>query len=167
MRLALIVAIAENRVIGRDNRLPWRIPADLRHFKATTMGKPVIMGRKTFQSIGRPLPGRTNIVISRDPAFAADGVAVAGDFETALECANRSAARAGVDEVMVIGGAEIYAEALARADRIYLTEVHRAVDGDVHFPEIDRDQWRESRREDHPAPTPDGPAYSFVVLDRV
>ncbi len=167
MRLALIVAVAENRVIGRDNRLPWRIPADLRHFKATSMGKPVIMGRKTFQSIGRPLAGRTNIVISRDPTFAADGVAVAGDFEAALECADRSAARAGIDEVMVIGGAEIYAEALARADRIYLTEVHRAVDGDVHFPEIDRDQWRESRREDHPAATPDGPAYSFVVLDRV
>ncbi len=167
MRLALIVAMAENRVIGRDNGLPWRIPADLRHFKATTMGKPVIMGRKTFQSIGRPLAGRTNIVISRDPTFAADGAAVVRDFQAALECTDRAAARAGIEEIMVIGGAEIYALALARADRIYLTEVHRAVDGDVRFPEIDRDQWRESRREDHPAATPDGSAYSFVVLDRV
>ncbi len=167
MRLALIVAMAENRVIGRDNGLPWRIPADLRHFKATTMGKPVIMGRKTFQSIGRPLSGRTNIVISRDPTFAADGATVVRGFEAALEYADRAAAPAEIDEIMVIGGAEIYALALARADRIYLTEVHRAVDGDVRFPEIDRDQWRESLREDRPAPTPDGPAYSFVVLDRV
>ncbi len=167
MRLALIVAMAENRVIGRDNGLPWRIPADLRHFKATTMGKPVIMGRKTFQSIGRPLSGRTNIVISRDPAFTADGAAVVRNIQAALDYADRSAARAGVDVVMVMGGAEISARALARGDRIYLTEVHRAVDGDVRFPEIDRDQWRESRREDRPAPTPDGPAYSFVGRDRV
>lgn len=166
MRLALIVAMAANRVIGRGNEMPWRIPADMRYFKATTMGKPVIMGRKTYQSIGRPLAGRTNIVVSRNPAFAADGAATARNLEAALRSAKQSAAPTGADEIMVIGGAEIYAQALARADRIYLTEVHCSPDGDVHFPEIDRDRWRESRREDHAA-APDRPAYSFVVLDRI
>ena len=163
MPLSLIVSTAVDRVIGRDNQMLWRIPEDMAHFKATTMGKPVIMGRKTFQSIGRPLPGRTNIVVSRDPGFAAEGVEVVRDLEAALALAERHSK--DDKEIMVIGGAEIYRQTLARADRIYWTEVHRTVDGDAYFPELDRRQWREVRRRDHPA-TPDGEAYSFVVLER-
>ncbi len=166
MPLSLIVSTAVDRVIGRDNKLVWRIPEDMKYFKATTMGKPVIMGRKTFQSIGRALPGRTNIVVSRDPGFAAEGVEVVRDLEAALALADQRAANAGVREVMVIGGAEIYRQTLARADRVYLTEVHREVEGDAYFPELDRDQWREVRRQDHPAATADDEAYSFVVLER-
>jgi dihydrofolate reductase len=159
MIVSLVAAVAANGVIGRDGDLPWRIPADLRHFKAVTMGKPVIMGRRTWQSIGRPLPGRRNIVISRDPAFAAAGAEVVASLEAAL------AAAADANEAMVIGGGEVYAAALPRADRLYLTEVHLAVDGDVHFPKIDRAAWRETAREDHPAA--DGnPAFSFVTLER-
>src|SRR5262245_8417642 len=127
--VSLIVAMAENGVIGRDNALPWRLPEDLRRFKTITMGKPVIMGRKTFESIGKPLPGRTNIVLTRDKSWSADGVSVVHSFDEAM-------ARAGeVAEVAVIGGAELFRMALARADRIYLTLVHAEVAGDVVFPQ--------------------------------
>jgi len=159
MRLSLIAAVAANGVIGRAGGLPWRIPADLRHFKAVTLGKPVIMGRKTWQSIGRPLPGRRNIVVSRDARFVAEGAEVAASLDAAL------AAVADAEEAMVIGGAAIYAEALPRADRLYLTEVHADVEGDVYFPEFDRAAWRETAREDHPAGG-DAPAFSFVTLER-
>lgn len=160
MRLSLVVAVADNGVIGAEGRLPWRIPADVRRFKALTMGKPVIMGRKTWESLPRrPLPGRQNIVISRNRSYVAQGARVVPDFDSALYAA------ADVEEVMVIGGAEIYALCLEQADRIYLTEVHDRPLGDTVFPPFDRDAWRESAREDHPA---EGgrPAYSFVVLDR-
>lgn len=159
MRISLIVAVAENGVIGRDGDLPWRIPADLRFFKETTMGKPIVMGRKTFESIGRALPGRTNIVISRDSSFAADDIVVVGDLEAALVVAG------DVPEVMVIGGAQVYALALPRADRIYLTEVHAAPVGDVGFPELDPGVWRETSRTEHGSE--DGvPGYAFVTLER-
>jgi len=162
MRIALIAAVASNRVIGRDGDLPWRIPADLRHFKAVTMGKPIIMGRRTFQSIGKALPGRTNVVVTRDRAFAAADVTVAGSFAQALAIAEAT----GADEAMVIGGGEIYAAALAGAERIYLTEVHVDAEGDVRFPALDGSQWREVARDDHAAEG-DVPAFSFVVLERV
>ncbi|MFT5180962.1 MAG: dihydrofolate reductase [Alphaproteobacteria bacterium] len=162
VRLALIAAVARNGVIGRDGDLPWRISADLKYFKSTTMGKPIVMGRRTFESIGRALPGRLNIVVSRNAGFTAEGVETAADLDQALEIA----ALQGGDEVMVIGGGEIYAAALPHADRLYLTEIHTDAEGDVHFPTFDRAQWRETSREDHAA---DGgtPAFSFVTLDRI
>jgi dihydrofolate reductase len=153
--------MAANRVIGRDGGMPWHIPADLRHFKAVTMGKPVIMGRKTFQSIGRPLPGRTNIVVTRDGSFAPPGVTVVDSVDGALAVADAVAS----DEVMIIGGGEIYAGTLPLADRLYLTEIQMAPPGDVVFPEIDMAQWREVDRTDISVDG-DMPAYSFVTLDR-
>lgn len=161
VRLALIAAVARNGVIGRGGGLPWRIPADLRYFKATTMGKPMIMGRRTFDSIGKALPGRTNIVVTRSGNFTADDVEVAADFDQALAIA----AATGAEEAMVIGGGEIYAVALPRADRLYLTQVHIDAEGDVYFPELDRAQWREVSRDDHAAEG-DTPAFSFVTLER-
>ena len=159
MRVSLIVAVAENGVIGQDGDLPWRIPADLKFFKETTTGHPIVMGRKTYQSIGRALPGRRNIVVTRDPDFASDDIVVVSDFDAALSAAGDA------EEVMVIGGAQIYELALSRADKIYLTQVHVAADGDTHFPELDRGIWRETARVDHPA-AGETPAFSFVTLER-
>jgi len=166
MRVALIVAMGENRVIGRAGALPWRLPEDLKHFKSLTMGKPIIMGRKTFRSIGRALPGRANIVVTRDRAFGADGVDVVHSLDDALATARDAAGALGADEIMVIGGAEIYAGALGRAGRVYLTEVHAAPDGDAFFPMFDPAEWTETSRKRHPGAGADGPAYSFVQLDR-
>lgn len=156
--IALVVAMAENRVIGRGNALPWKISEDLRFFKKITMGKPIIMGRKTYQSIGRPLPGRTNIVISRDPDFSAEGVKTAPDLETAIKLAKLESP----EEIMIIGGAQIYALALPMAQRIYLTEVHEKIEGDAWFPDYNAAEWRETAREDFEG----NPAFSFVTLDR-
>lgn len=159
-RIALVVAVASNGVIGDRGKIPWRIPDDMKHFKALTLGKPCIMGRKTWDSLPRkPLPGRINIVVSRDPSFAADGAVVVRSLDEALALAEREHA----DEIAIIGGAEIYAEALPRATRIYLTEIHRAVPGDAHFA-FDRRAWREIAREDRA--TPEGLRYSFVTLAR-
>lgn len=163
MTVALIVAVAENGVIGRDGGLPWRLSGDLRYFKSVTMGKPIIMGRKTFESIGRPLPGRRNIVVSGNPAFSAEGVDVFGGLDAAVARAQDLADA----EVMVIGGAGLYADALAIADRIYLTEVHAVVEGDVTFPTFDRDSWVETSRTRQSAGEKDDHDHSFVVLDRV
>ncbi|MDX2225271.1 MAG: dihydrofolate reductase [Rhodospirillaceae bacterium] len=162
--VALVVAIAADGTIGHRGRLPWHIPADLAHFKRLTLGKPVVMGRKTFVSIGRPLPRRTNIVVTRDPAWRADGVAVAHDLPTALALAYEDAHRTGTDAVMVIGGAEIYAQALAQAARIYLTEVHRAYAGDTRLA-LDLGGWTETARQRYPG-ADGGPDYSFVTLER-
>jgi dihydrofolate reductase len=167
MRVALIVAMAENGVIGRDGGLPWHISEDLKYFKARTIGKPVVMGRKTHQAIGRPLPGRPNIVVSRDPDFSVPGIHTAGGLKSALATAGDLAGDNGADEIMVIGGADIYCQALEGADRIYLTEVHAAVEGDARFPDFDRSEWREISRERHPAGGPGSPPYSFVILDRI
>ncbi len=163
--VALIVARAQNGVIGVDGTLPWHISADLQFFKAQTVGKPIIMGRKTFASIGKPLPRRTNIVVTRDGSWAADGVLVAHDMPTALALGYEDALRTGVDEVMVIGGAEIYTQALAQAGRIYLTEVHRNYAGDTKL-EIDLAGWEETRRAPHKNETPGEPDFSFVTLER-
>jgi dihydrofolate reductase len=160
VRIALIAALADNRVIGYKNRLPWRLSADLQHFKRVTMGKPVVMGRKTWESIGRPLPGRTNIVVTRDTGLRAEGCVVVHSVQQALEVA------AGADEVMVMGGADLYAQVLPRADRLYLTEVAADVEGDVRFPDIDPNDWVEVQRERHPADENNEYDYTFVVLDR-
>tara|TARA_Y100001970_G_scaffold263467_1_gene348939 strand:+ start:748 stop:1275 length:528 start_codon:yes stop_codon:yes gene_type:complete len=160
VRISLIVAVAANGVIGRDGGLPWRIPADLRFFKETTIGKPIVMGRKTYQSIGRALPGRHNIVLTRAGNFSHEGVSVVENLDAALLVGGDA------EEVMVIGGAEIYALALPRADRIYLTEVHMKPEGNVHFPSLNQDSWLETAREYHPVGD-NVPAFSFVRLDRL
>jgi len=151
MDIALIAALAENGVVGRDNQLPWHLPGDLPYFKRVTLGKPVVMGRKTWDSIGRPLPGRANIVVSRQVGLQLEGATVVADIESALALASGIAAAAGVQELMVIGGAEIYALALPLAQRLYLTEVHAEVAGDAWFPPWNRDDWQERSREYHSA----------------
>jgi len=167
MRLSLIVAMAANRMIGLDGAMPWHISADLKYFKQVTMGAPVIMGRKTYQSIGRPLPGRVNIVITRDTAFSADGVDVVHDLDGAIRKAEAISLIEGKDEVFVIGGAEIYALALSAADRLYMTEVHANPPGDTWFPEISPNEWHEVSRDPHDPETVGGPGFSFVILDRI
>lgn len=159
-RITIIVAVARNGIIGRDNDLIWRLRSDLRRFKALTMGKPLLMGRKTFASIGRPLPGRRTIVLTRDPDFAVPEVAVAHDWAGAL------AAAEGAEELMVAGGGEIYALALPQADRIHLTEVDLAPEGDTVFPPFDRALYRETHREAHPPGEHDACGFSFVDLER-
>ncbi len=163
--VALILARADNGVIGANGALPWHIPADLQHFKRLTVGKPVIMGRKTFISIGRPLPRRLNIVVTRDPAWAAPGVKVAANLPDAFALAYEDALHTGAAEVMVIGGADIFRAGLVLAHRIYLTEVHQAYAGDVTI-DLPSAGWRETSREEMGA-TPEGqPAVSFVTLER-
>jgi dihydrofolate reductase len=157
MGLSLIVARASNGVIGKDNQLPWRLPADLKYFKAVTMGKPIVMGRKTFESIGRPLPGRQNIVVTRNPDFISAGITVVHSVEAAIAAANEAA------EIMLIGGTELYTLSLALADRIYLTAIHQDFDGDAHFPALDS-QWLQVSRDDHVSD--DGLAYSFCVFEK-
>ena len=159
MKISFVVAVADNGVIGNDGKLPWDIPADMQFFKDTTMGHPIIMGRKTFDSIGRALPGRTNIIITRNKAYSAKGAIVVNSIEAALEMA-----ACETDEVMIIGGAEIYNMSMDVVNCIYLTEVHSSPKGDASF-SFDKTLWRETKREDFKA---DGetPAYSFVTLDR-
>jgi dihydrofolate reductase len=143
MKVAIIVAQARNRVIGVENRLPWHLPSDLKYFKEVTSGKPVIMGRKTFESIGRPLPKRHNIVVTRDANWRHEGVKTAASLAQAISLAGTYAAASDLDEVMVIGGAQIYAQALPHADLLYITEVQAEVVGDAAFPEIDFSEWAE------------------------
>lgn len=160
MKVSMIAAMARNRVIGADNQMPWHLPADLKHFKAVTLGKPVIMGRKTFESIGRPLPGRLNIVISRS-GFAADGITVVSSPEQAL------AAAGVVDEVMIIGGGVIYDLFLEQADRLYLTFIDLDVAGDTQFPDYQQvADWQEVERESHTADDKNPHNYQFVTLQR-
>lgn len=159
MLFSIIVATSRNRVIGKDNALPWHLPADLKYFKAITMGKPIVMGRKTFESIGRPLPGRQNIVLTRDPEWSAEGVTVVNDVDDMA----RSVAVA--DEVMIIGGAQVYDLTMNYVDRLYVTEVECNVDGDAYFPAIDSTIWQEVSRDRH-ALDGENPAYSFVVYKR-
>lgn len=158
--LSLIVALAENRVIGRDNALPWRLPNDLRHFKRLTSGHPIIMGRKNYESIGRPLPERTNIVVTRKSGYVAPGCVVVHSIEAALDAAGAAT------EIFVIGGAELYAQTLARAQRLYVTWVHADVEGATLFPEVDWSEWQELHRERHEADAAHAYAYSFVTLER-
>jgi len=167
IKLSVIVAVAENGVVGKNNGLPWYLPADLQYFKRTTLGKPIVMGRKTFESIGRPLPGRANIVISRNPGYTAEGVTVVSSLEGALAVAQEIALIDGAEELMVIGGATIYAEAIPMADRLYVTEVHSVVEGDAYLDDVDWESWHECSREHHKAVDPNPYDFSFVVYDRL
>jgi dihydrofolate reductase len=163
----LVAAVSENGVIGRDNALPWRLKSDMRRFRARTWGKPVVMGRKTCQSIGKPLPGRTNIVVSRDHSFSAPGLVVAPDLHAALESARGDALRRGADEIIVIGGAEIYAQTLPTADRLDLTLVRARPEGDIRFPAVDPQVWRETERTEQKAGPEDAADFAFVTYQRV
>jgi dihydrofolate reductase len=167
IKLSVIVAVAENRVVGKNNALPWHLSEDLQYFKRTTLGKPIVMGRKTFESIGRPLPGRTNIVVSRNPDYFAEGIKIVSSLEQALQLAQDIALIDDTRELMVIGGAAVYAAAIPVADRLYVTEIHAAVEGDAYLPSIKWSNWVESSRERHRAIAPNPYDYSFVVYDRV
>ncbi|MCD0416248.1 dihydrofolate reductase [Rubrivivax sp. JA1024] len=164
--LVLVVAVADNGVIGQGNAMPWRLKSDLQRFKQLTLNKPVIMGRKTYQSIGRPLPGRTNVVVTRDPAFAAAGVVVAPSFEAAEQVARGDALRRFATEIAVIGGADIFAHWLPRAARLELTEVHARPEGDTYFPAIDPELWEEVARERRVAGPQDSSDFSYVTYRR-
>jgi len=167
MRISMIVAVAENGAIGKDNKMLWHIPEDFKYFKATTMGKPIIMGRKTYQSIGRPLPGRLNIVVTRDQAWQAEGVSVVHNLDDAITAAFAEAEAKNAEEVMIIGGAQLYELALDQTDRIYYTEVHKSYDHDAAFLALDKAFWRETSRENHDGDGLEKPDYSFVVFDRI
>jgi len=160
MIISIVVAMDRNRTIGVHNRLPWHLPADLKHFKAVTMGKPIIMGRRTFESIGKPLPGRKNIVITRDRTYSTEGVEICYSLQEAL------AATGKVEEIMIIGGASIFGEALPLASRLYLTTIEDQFSGDTFFPEIDEAQWLEVSRENHQPDDKNSYGYSFITLER-
>ena len=167
MEIVLIAAVAENGVIGADNTIPWRLKSDMQRFKAMTIGRPVVMGRKTFESFPRrPLPGRTNIVITRDAAYRAGGAVVTTSFDNAALLARGDALRRNAREIAIIGGAEIYAQFMAGADRLEITEVHIRPRGDIHFPRIDAALWQEVARERHPAAPGDSAAFSYVTYRR-
>lgn len=167
VKTSLIVAMAENRCIGKDNQMPWHISDDLKRFKTLTMNHPVIMGRKTFESIlgylKKPLPGRVSIVISRSGFTNEFGVPVFSNIQDALNHAKEIAAEKTLDEVFIIGGAQIYTQSIEFADQLHLTQVHREVEGDAFFPDFNSDEWRECEREDH---LDHEPPYSFITLDR-
>ena len=163
----IIAAVAENGVIGRENALPWRLPSDLKRFRAVTMGKPIVMGRKTFLSIGKPLDGRSNIVVTRDSRFAAPGLVTAASLDKALSVARGDALRRGVDAIVVIGGTEVFALAMPLADRLDITLVHAKPQGDTNFPEIDPKVWRETERSEHPAGPGDDAPYSHITYIRI
>lgn len=158
--LSLIAAMDENRLIGRDNKLPWHLPADLAFFKRTTMGKAIVMGRKTFESIGKPLPGRRNIVITGNADFQAPGCEIADSIDAAMSLANDD------DEVMLIGGASLYQQTIERATKLYITRIHQSFEGDTWFPEFDLSDWKEVYREDLDADDSNRYAYSFIKYMR-
>jgi dihydrofolate reductase len=166
MKIVLVAAIGENNVIGRGGQLPWKIRSDLRHFRALTLNKPVIMGRKTFQSIGKALDRRTNIVITRDQDFSAEGVETAASLEAALALAREDAKRSGPNELMIIGGADIFAAAMPLADRLEITHVHASPEGDVYFPAIDAKHWREDKRKNREPGPDDSASYSVATYLR-
>ncbi|MDN6862222.1 MULTISPECIES: dihydrofolate reductase [Pseudomonas] len=163
--LSLIAALGENRVIGVDNRMPWHLPGDFKYFKAATLGKPIIMGRKTWDSLGRPLPGRLNLVVSRQTGLALEGAEVFPSLEAAVQRAEAWALEQGVDELMLIGGAQLYAQGLEQADRLYLTRVALSPEGDAWFPEFDRGQWTLVSNTENAAEG-DKPAYNFEVWEK-
>lgn len=166
MKVSMIAAMSSNRVIGKENSLPWHLPNDLRFFKESTMGKPIIMGRKTFESIGRPLPGRENFVITQNTNWHRDGVWVAYELDTALEMAANAAEDSDSDEIMVIGGQQIYTQALPLANRLYLTRVDATIEGDAFFPEFDETQWSLVSEERHEACEENPYDYLFQIFDK-
>jgi dihydrofolate reductase len=166
MRISIVVAVADNGIIGRDGGLPWRISSDLKTFRSLTMGKPLIMGRRTFQSLKKPLDGRDNIVVTANPDYKPEGALVALDFDSALALARTCAEKRGVDEIAIIGGTAVFATALPMADRIYKTEVHGAPEGDAVFPAVDWSEWEEVLREELPRGPNDDFTATLRVLDR-
>lgn len=160
MLISIIVAMDKNRVIGKDNDLPWRLSADLKHFKKITMGKPIIMGRKTYDSIGKPLPGRENIILTRDASFTAEGCTVMHSLNEIFEYCSAH------EEIMIMGGATLYAVTLEQADKLYITQVHAEVEGDTWFPDFDITAWHETDRLDFNADDKNDYDYSFIVLER-
>lgn len=166
VKLSIIVAMANNRAIGKDNKLLWHLPEDLKYFKRITMGKPIIMGRKTFESIGRPLPGRLNIVVTRQQDWQYEGVRVVNSIEEAMKVGEAHAFLNGDDEVMMIGGAELYQATLPQAQRLYLTRVDTEIDGDAFFPEVDESIWKEIARESFSSSETNPYDYAFCVLER-
>ena len=166
LSLVLVAAVADNGVIGRAGGLPWRLKSDMQRFRALTFGHPVLMGRKTYQSIGKPLPGRTNIVVSREPAFAAPGILVARGLDAALGVARGDALRRGVSAIMVIGGADLYAQAMPLASRLEITRVHASPPGDALFPTIDEREWRETARREVAREPEDEATLAFVRYER-
>ncbi len=167
VKLVLIAAIGQNGVIGVEGGLPWRLSSDLKRFKQVTMGKPIIMGRKTYESIGKPLPGRLNIVVTRNPDFDAEGVEVVSDIEDGIAVGMEHAENNDADEICVIGGGEIYAKTIDSADRLYITHVLVSPEGDTNFPEIAEDYWQITHMEDIPAGEKDIAATRFAVYDRL
>ena len=165
-RIVFHYAVADNGVIGKDNAMPWHVSSDLKRFKAMTMGKPLIMGRRTFQSIGRPLPGRTNIVVSRDPDFQADGVESVASIDAALDRARAIVLEDGGDEIAVIGGGSIYNALWDRADRLYVTHVHAEPEGDTFLPAINQDVWLEISREPTVQNENDSAAMTFAIYEK-
>ena len=166
MTIVLVAAIGENFVIGRDGQLPWRLKSDLQHFKKVTLNRPVVMGRKTHESIGKLLPGRTNIVLSRDLTLVAQGAVLATSLDAALSFARADAAKHGVDEIMVIGGSDIFAATMPMADRLEITHVHASPEGDAVFPPIDPEVWQEAWREDHYAGPDDDADFTLATYVR-
>jgi dihydrofolate reductase len=166
IKISLIAAVARNNVIGADQTIPWRIPSDFAWFKQTTMGKPMIMGRKQFETFAKPLPGRPHIVVTRQRDYAPEGVTVVHTLDDALAVANRVASDAGVDEIMVIGGGDIYAQAILRADRLYISHVDLEPEGDVRFPAIDGAIWNVVAEPDMPRSDKDGATYSIRIYER-
>jgi len=165
--MILLAAVSENGVIGRGNALPWRLKSDMQHFRALTVGKPVIVGRRTYLSIGKPLAGRTTIVVSRDPAFAAPGIVVAPNLDAAFAAALGDVLRRGADAIVVAGGADIYAQSLPRATHLAVTHVHKRVEGDAYFPAIDPKIWRETARSEQAQQSEDEAPFAFVSYERV
>ena len=161
MRISIIAAMDENRVIGKANRLPWHLPADLKHFRSLTLGKPIVMGRRTFDSLSGPLPGRTNIVVTKNRFYHADGCVLVHSLDDALAVAGQA------PEVMIVGGAALYEAMLPRTGRLYLTLIKAVFAGDTRFPKLDSSEWRETERSDHTADEKNPHAYSFVTLDRI
>jgi dihydrofolate reductase len=166
MKIVLVAAIGENNVIGRGGELPWRLRSDLQHFRRLTINKPVVMGRKTFESIGRPLKDRTNIVVTRDLSRAVPGAVLATSIDAALAFARDDARKRNVDEIMIIGGYNIFAATLPMADRLEITHVHAAPDGDAFFPPMEAGDWREVFRREHPAGPQDDAAFTVATYER-
>jgi dihydrofolate reductase len=160
MIVSFIVATDENNLIGKNNQLPWHLPADLQYFKKITTGHYIIMGRKTFESIGRPLPNRTTVIITQQPDYKSEGCIVVNSIEEALEASKNEG------EVFIIGGAEIFKTALHKADRLYLTRIHHNFDGDVYLPQLNLENWKEVKREDHPPDEKNHYPYSFIILEK-
>ena len=166
MKIVLVAAIGRNNVIGRDGQLPWRLKSDLQHFRALTIGKPVVMGRKTYESIGKPLPGRTNIVMTKDLGLVVPGGVLANSLDAAMSFARRDAAQRGVDEIMVIGGGDVFERMIPKADRLEITHVNASPEGDAFFPRIEPSDWRETKRVPFPAGPNDDASFDVATYVR-